>query len=76
MDSSNRGERCSPGSPELGGQPSSVLMGLLAGKQAHRAALARLPYEEKVRIVIELQKLAFGMQSAAGRPARKPWDFS
>ena len=33
---------------------------LLAAKKARHVALARLPFEEKVRIIVELQKIAFG----------------
>jgi len=59
-------------SPEL----ASLMEKLFAAKRARRAALARLPFEEKVRIIVELQKIAFEIRSAAGASAPKPWDLS
>ena len=49
---------------------------LLAAKKARHVALARLPFEEKVRIIVELQKIAFEIRSAVGASAPKPWDLS
>jgi len=68
---------CPTGRPKPTATESNPLIArLLAGKEAHRASLARLPFEEKVRIVVELQKIAFEMRTAAGKPARKPWTLS
>jgi len=54
----------------------SLTENLLAAKKARRVALARLPFEEKVRIIVELQKIAFEIRSAVGASAPKPWDLS
>jgi hypothetical protein len=45
----------------------------LAAKAERRRELARLPIEDKVRIVVELQRLAAEARRAMGRPAREPW---
>jgi len=37
-------------------------------KHARRAQLARLPFEKKIEIIVELQKMAGGI----GKNARKP----
>ncbi|MDX9868887.1 MAG: hypothetical protein RBT78_13290 [Kiritimatiellia bacterium] len=42
------------------------------GKAAHRRRLADLPYPEKVRIVVELQKIAAPILKARGVTAI-PW---
>lgn len=49
---------------------------LVEGKKEHRASLARLPFEEKVRIVVELQKIALQIRTSVGKPAPRPWDLS
>ncbi len=41
----------------------------LEAKRARRIALARLPYEEKVRILIELQEIAAPLILARGKKA-------
>ncbi|MDD4018005.1 MAG: hypothetical protein PHV28_08670 [Kiritimatiellae bacterium] len=45
---------------------------LTGGKAAHRRLLADLPYPEKVRIVVELQKIAVPILKARG-VAASPW---
>jgi len=42
------------------------------GKESHRRRLADLPYPEKVRIVVELQKIAAPILKARGLTV-KPW---
>lgn len=44
----------------------------VGGKEAHRRRLADLPYPEKVRIVVELQKIAAPILRARG-VAVSPW---
>jgi len=39
-------------------------------KRERRRELARLPFEKKIEIVVELQKAAAGIRIGAGR---KPW---
>lgn len=50
------------------------LIRLLAGKEARRHRLARLPIEEKIRAVIRLQELAAPILRQRGRAVR-PWQF-
>jgi hypothetical protein len=75
MDSPQNGPnpetRSASNSPEL----ASLTEKLFAAKKARRVALARLPFEEKVRIIVELQKIAFEIRSAVGVSAPKPWDL-
>lgn len=54
----------------------SLIARLVEGKKEHRMFLARLPFEEKVRIVIELQKIAYQIRTSVGKPAPRPWDLS
>ena len=71
-DGPNPKTRSAWNSPEL----ASLMEKLFAAKRARRAALVRLPFEEKVRIIVELQKMAFEIRSAAGASAPNPWDLS
>jgi hypothetical protein len=48
----------------------------LASKSERRRELARLPIQDKVRILIELQRLAAETRLATGRPARAPWSLA
>jgi ribosomal 50S subunit-associated protein YjgA (DUF615 family) len=48
---------------------------IFAAKEQRRQALARLPFPEKVRAVIELQKMAATILRARGKMVR-PWDVS
>jgi hypothetical protein len=45
------------------------LQRILAAKEKRRLALARLPIEEKVRILIKLQTIAAPLLRARGEPA-------
>jgi len=38
-----------------------------------RRRLARLPIEEKLRLLVELQRLAADIARSRGRPVRLPW---
>lgn len=42
-------------------------------KLAHRVELANLPFEEKIRINVELQKIDNALAKAAGRKTGKIW---
>ena len=44
----------------------------VGGKESHRRRLAELPYPEKVRIVVKLQKIAAPILKARGVTV-KPW---
>jgi len=48
-------------------KPPSALQHLGLGKPRHREALRRLPLPEKVRIVVELQKIAAPILRAHGQ---------
>ncbi len=50
----------------------SELDRLLAGKEARRHRLARVPIEEKLRAVVRLQEIAAPILRARGRDVR-PW---
>ena len=47
----------------------------LAAKQIRRRELARLPFEEKIRIVVQLQRITTEIRTSMGLPSRKPWDL-
>jgi len=47
----------------------------VGGKESHRRQLADLPYPEKVRIVVELQKIAVPILKARGVKV-VPWRLS
>lgn len=46
---------------------------IASAKKAHRLHLARLPIEEKLRILVEMQRLAAEIARSNGRPVREPW---
>jgi hypothetical protein len=54
---------------------SAEIARIFAAKEQRRKALARLPFPEKVRAVIELQKMAATILRARGKMVR-PWDVS
>ncbi|MCX5771558.1 MAG: hypothetical protein NTZ09_14995 [Candidatus Hydrogenedentes bacterium] len=47
----------------------------LAAKRIRRRELARLPFEEKIKIVVQLQRITTEIRTSMGLPARKPWDL-
>jgi hypothetical protein len=46
---------------------------LFRAKQRRRRELARLPIEEKIRMLVEMQKVANDIRAATGRPNRRVW---
>lgn len=48
---------------------------IIAAKERRRVALAALPYPEKVRILLQLQRMAAPIQRSRGREVR-PWPES
>lgn len=52
---------------------SSRLAKIFAGKEQRRLRLARLPYPEKVRVVMELQQMVAPILRGRGRAVR-PWN--
>ena len=56
----------------LGDGISAEVARIFTAKQERRQDLARLPYPEKVQVVIELQKLAATILRARGNIV-KPW---
>jgi len=76
MDSTRNGPN-SEGSPAWSDpEYTSLTEKLFVAKKARRVALARLPIEEKVRIIVELQRIAYEIRASVGKPAPKPWDLS
>ena len=54
---------------------SSMMDALFRAKEERRRELARLPIEEKIRIIVELQKMANGILAATGRAQRRVWEI-
>ncbi len=48
---------------------------IFAAKENRRQALARLPFPEKVRVVIQLQEMAAAILRARGKSVR-PWKMA
>jgi hypothetical protein len=48
---------------------------LVAAKQRRRRQLARLPFAEKVKVVVQLQRMAAPLLRQRGRPA-KVWELT
>lgn len=48
---------------------------VLKFKEARRKKLAQLPPEEKLRIIVEMQKWARAVHLATGRPPTPVWDI-
>jgi len=48
---------------------------LFRAKQRRRRELAGLPFEEKIRILIDLQKMASDIRATVGGIKRRPWDI-
>lgn len=53
--------------------PDSLLRRVLEIKQRRRTRLARLPIEEKIAIVVRLQRLGNEIRRARGRPVLPEW---
>jgi len=43
-------------------------------KKRRRRLMAQLPVEEKFVTLLKLQRVAFDIATAAGRPAKRPWN--
>ena len=46
---------------------------LFLAKEKRRRTLARLPIDEKIRVLVELQKMADGIRAAVGRSGPPVW---
>lgn len=46
---------------------------MASSKRERRMNLARLPFEEKIRILLELQRIAAGVSNAVGRRSHAVW---
>ncbi len=54
--------------------PEEVVVWLRESKERRRRALASLSFEDKVRIVVALQRMADEVRAGAGRPGpRRAW---
>jgi len=49
---------------------------LFRAKQRRRRELAKLPFERKIRILVDLQKMASDLRPAKGGNQPRPWDIS
>jgi hypothetical protein len=45
-------------------------------KAERRKALAKMPFEQKIRALMRIQRLNLSMKKASGRHAPRPWDMS
>ena len=73
MDSTESGKASNGGSACDKRSLDSVMRHLVHAKQARRRELARLPFEQKIRIVVELQKIAHEIGTQSGRNAPSVW---
>lgn len=48
---------------------------LLTNKESRRRALVKAPIEEKIKMLVQLQRLTSNIDKEVGRPYRKPWDI-
>jgi len=48
---------------------------LFRAKQRRRRKLAQLPFERKIRILADLQKMASEIRARMGGVKRRPWDL-
>lgn len=46
---------------------------IIKSKHDHRVELANLPWPEKVKIVVKLQRIGNALAKAAGRKPKKVW---
>jgi hypothetical protein len=53
----------------------SLIADLVLAKRNRRQQLARLPFEQKIQILIRLQKMAHEIRVKSGRTAPKVWDI-
>ena len=76
MDSSRSG-RDSPSSSACNSEDAYWPMdSLFAAKRNRRRQLAALPFEEKIRLVVELQRIAAEVARASGRTTPGVWRIS
>ena len=75
MDSPNDGPNSSANPVYSDGDLAPLMAKIIRAKQERRAALARLPFEQKIRIVVELQKIANEIRANSGRNTPRVWDI-
>ncbi|GIV06015.1 MAG: hypothetical protein KatS3mg016_1590 [Fimbriimonadales bacterium] len=63
-----------PEKPDVAQLPQAVRR-VLEFKEARRKQLAQLPPEEKLRIIVEMQKWARAAHIATGRPPTPVWNL-
>jgi hypothetical protein len=54
-------------------QYADLMSRIEKSKHKHRVELANLPFEKKVEIIVELQKIDNALAKAAGRKPKKVW---
>lgn len=60
----------------MSAEARSIAEEIFRRKQVGRREAARLPIEEKLRILVEMQKRANEVRRAAGRPEMFVWHLS
>jgi len=60
--------------PPVNPEMQDLMTNILTSKRLRREELANLPYEKKIEIVIELQKLARAVRIASGQPPTPVWE--
>jgi hypothetical protein len=59
--------------PPVYPEMQNLMTNILTSKRLRREELVKLPYEKKIEIVIELQKLARAARIALGQPPTPVW---
>ena len=73
MDSPKDGTNSAGSSIRVDSSLEELASALFEGKRERRRHLAALPFDAKIRIVVELQRLAYETRCAAGLLPREPW---
>ena len=55
--------------------PNGFPQSIIDAKQKQRKHLASLPIEEKLRIIVQMQHLAYEIARSSGRVAPTPWNL-
>lgn len=48
---------------------------LFCAKEDRRRELACLPFEEKIKIIVEMQRMVEHVPTPSGEPRQKPWEI-
>ena len=56
-------------------RPEEVARAIFASKRRRREQICRIPFEEKVLILVRLQRMASEIVAITGRRSRRPWQI-